>query len=231
MGSLPLYTPYNYISTYATNVRNRHYRSHFGPGFGPGKRTVTFPADGGPGARVAISPGANQFGGTMRLLGALGAKRVHSYKNKSYIGTGLSSFGVLGSECTITCYATGAQSNFQYHQYQTTMGKATTAYITTLGLPWTTGAVSITATAGPFPTLFRRTGYDHRTAKGLGTIQLVAPQLVRWDFPNRAGPWDRHTGAIGILRIKFVPEPSGWVMLVGGVAFLMVLYRRQGRDN
>jgi hypothetical protein len=89
------------------------------------------------------------------------------------------------------------------------MGKATTAYITTLGLPWTTGMVSITATAGPFPTLFQRTGYDHRTSMGLGTIQLVAPQLVRWDFPNRSGPWDRHTGAIGILRIKFAPEPSG----------------------
>ena len=110
------------------------------------------------------------------------------------------------------------------------MGKATTAYITTLGLPWTTGAVSITATGGPFPTLFRRTGYDHRTSKGLGTIQLVAPQLVRWEFPNREAPWDRHTGAIGILRIKFVPEPSGWVMLVAGVGFLVTVskLRRRG---
>jgi len=219
-GSRPQYSPYSYISTYASNARNEN--GFFGPGFGPGKRTVTFPGSGGPGARVAISPGANQFGGTMRLLGAMGAKRAHSYKNKAFIGTGLSSFGVLGDECTITCYATGAQSNFQYHQYQTTMGKATTAYITTLGLPWTTGAVSITATGGPFPSLFRRTGYDNRTATGLGTIQLVAPQLVRWDFPNRSGTWSRHTGAIGILRIKFVPEPSGWMVLVAGVGFLMV---------
>jgi hypothetical protein len=107
------------------------------------------------------------------------------------------------------------------------MGKATTAYITSLGFPWTTGEVSITATGGPFPTLFRRNGYDNRTSKGLGTIQLVAPQLVRWDFPDRSGPWDRHTGAIGILRIKFVPEPSGWVVLIAGVGFLMVLYRRR----
>ena len=163
----------------------------------------------------------------MRLLGSMGGKRAHSYKNKAFVGTGLSSFGVLGSECTITCYATGAQSNFQYHQYQTVMGKATTANITTLGFPWTTGAVSVTATGGPFPTLFRRTGYDHRTSKGLGTIQLVAPQLVRWEFPNREAPWDRHTGAIGILRIKFVPEPSGWAVLVAGVGFLIVLHRRR----
>jgi hypothetical protein len=233
MGSLPLYTPYNYISTYATSVRNRHYRSHFGPGFGPGKRTVTFPAGTGPGARVAISPGANQFGGTMRLLGAMGSRRGHEYKNKLYAGAVysafLSSFKALGSECTVTCYVTGAQSKFQTYQYQTAMGKATTAYITTLGLPWTTGMVSITATAGPFPTLFQRTGYDHRTSKGLGTIQLVAPQLVRWEFPDREGPWDRHTGAIGILRIKFVPEPSGLVMMGAGLGLLAVLYRVRGR--
>jgi hypothetical protein len=49
---------------------------------------------------------------------------------------------------------------------------------------------------------------------------------VRWEFSDRSGPWDRHTGAIGILQIKFVPEPSGWGMLVVGVGFLMVLYRR-----
>jgi hypothetical protein len=153
----------------------------------------------------------------------MGAKRAHSYKNKTFVGTDLSSFGVLGSECTITCYVTGAQSNFQFHQYQTAMGKATIAYIITLGLPWTTGVVSITATAGPFPTLFRRTGYDHRTSKGLGTIQLVAPQLVRWEFPDRDAPWGRHTGAIGILRIKFVPEPRQSLMLVAGAGMLLAL--------
>ena len=165
----------------------------------------------------------------MRLLGAMGAKRAHSYKNKAFVGTDLSSFGVLGSECTITCYVTGAQSNFQSHRYQTVMGKATTASITTLGLPWTTGTVSITATAGPFPTLFRRSGYDNRTAKGLGTIQLVAPQLVRWRFPDRSAPWGRHTGAIGILKLKFVPEPSGWVVLIAGLGVLTVLYKLRTR--
>ena len=165
----------------------------------------------------------------MRLLGAMGAKRAHSYKNKSFVGTGLYSFYVLGDECTITCYVTGAQSYFQYHQYQTGMGKATTPYITSLGLPWTTGTVSITATAGPFPALFRRTGYDHRTSMGLGTIQLVAPQLVRWDFPDRDAPWDRHTGAIGIMRIEFAPEPSRVAMLIAGAGFLIVLHWRRVR--
>jgi hypothetical protein len=224
-GSLPQYSLYDYISTHASGVRNEN--GFFGPGFGPGKRTVTFTGAGGPAARVAVNPGANQFGGTMRLLGAMGAKRAHEHRNKVSVGAGLSSFGVLGSECTITCYATGAQSNFQYPRYRTIMGRGTTAYITTLGLPWTTGTVSIKATAGPFPTLFRRSGYDRRTANGLGTIQLVAPQLVKWEYPDRSAPWDRHTGAIGILRIKFVPEPSGWAMLAAGLGVLGVLYRLQ----
>jgi len=226
-GSLPQYDPYKYISTHTLLVSNSHYRGGFGPGFGPGKRTVTFPGNGGPGARVAITPGANQFGGTMRLLGAIGAQQAHIYRNKTYWGGGLASFEVLGTECTITCYATGAQSNFQSLRYLTAMGKATTAAITTLGLPWTTGEVSITATKGPFPTRFRRNGYDNRTAKGFGTIQMVAPQLVRWEFPNREAPWDRHTGAIGILKIKFVPEPSELLMLVSGLTFLTVVYRWQ----
>lgn len=97
------------------------------------------------------------------------------------------------------------------------------------GFPWTTGVVLATATGGPFPTFFRRSGYDNRTAKGLGTIQLVAPQIVKWEFPDRDAPWDRHTGAIGILKLKFVPEPSGWVVLIAGLGVLTVLYKLRTR--
>ena len=107
--------------------------------------------------------------------------------------------------------------------------QATTASITSLGLLWTTGMVTITATDGFFPTFFQRTGFDNRTSMGLGTVQLVAPQLVRWEFPDRDAPWDRHTGAIGVLKIKFVPEPSGLGMLSAGLGLLVVLYRVRGR--
>jgi hypothetical protein len=41
--------------------------------------------------------------------------------------------------------------------------------------------------------------------------------------------WGADVGAIGILRIKFVPEPSGWVVLVTGIGLLVVLYRVRGR--
>jgi len=52
--------------------------------------------------------------------------------------------------------------------------------------------------------------------------QLVAPQPARWEFPSSPRPWDRHAGAIRILRIKFVPEPSGLVTLITGVGVLDV---------
>jgi hypothetical protein len=42
------------------------------------------------------------------------------------------------------------------------------------------------------------------------------------EFPDRSGPWDRHTGAIGILRIKFVPEPNPFLVLIYGVLLLAV---------
>jgi hypothetical protein len=111
------------------------------------------------------------------------------------------------------------------------MGDATTPEVISVGFSWTTGTVSVTATEGPFPTRLRRSGYDNRTANGLGTIQMVTPQIVKWDFPNRSEPWDRYTGAIGILRIKFVPEPYGWGMLAAGLGLLTVLYRVQTRRH
>jgi hypothetical protein len=38
-------------------------------------------------------------------------------------------------------------------------------------------------------------------------------------------------GAIGILRIKFVPEPSGWEMLVAGVVLLGLFFWSSGRKG
>jgi hypothetical protein len=80
---------------------------------------------------------------------------------------------------------------------------------------------------------FPRTFLEDRIASECGGVQdrvdgysVREPDApLRWGFQTEAAPWDRHTGAIGILRIKFVPEPSGLVILVTGVGILMVLYR------
>jgi hypothetical protein len=164
----------------------------------------------------------------MRILGAIGSKRAHEYNGKIFFGTGGSNFGPPGYVCSITCYVIGAAASGRYQRYETSMGDATTPEVISVGFAWTTGVVSVTATHGLFPTRFRRSGYDNRTANGLGAIQLVAPQVTRWEFPNRGEPWDRYTGAIGILRVRFVPEPSGWAMLLAGIAFLWLAYRTCG---
>jgi hypothetical protein len=36
-------------------------------------------------------------------------------------------------------------------------------------------------------------------------------------------------GAIGVLRLKFVPEPSGLLLLLSGAAMLGLLHRRMAR--
>jgi hypothetical protein len=230
-GSLPVYSPYAYISTAARDLRNG--TGFFKPGGGPGKRTFTVSGGSGPGARIAVTPGTNQFGGTLGILGAISSKRAHVHNHKTYVGSYDFFNTVFGRSCTGTgCLLPTSQPTATiYMKYRTAMGKATTVYMTPWGLPWTTGVVSISATEGPFPTRFRRSGYDNRTANGLGTIQMVAPHLVRWDFLNRKQPWDRHTGTIGILRIRFVPEPSGWAMLAAGAASIALFGRRRRRGG
>jgi hypothetical protein len=49
-------------------------------------------------------------------------------------------------------------------------------------------------------------------------------QIARWNFPDRDAPWNRHTGAIGILKLTFfVPEPSRWLFLAAGSGCLVAL--------
>ncbi len=101
-----------------------------------------------------------------------------------------------------------------------------------IGWPWTTGAVSVDAFGDAyyyntldFPERLRRTGYDNRTAQGAGTIQLVAPQLTLW----LEGTLKQ--GRVAILRLRFVPEPKGLLLLVSGVGLLGVLKRRRVADH
>jgi hypothetical protein len=95
--------------------------------------------------------------------------------------------------------------------------------------PWTTGSVTLTATGrGPHKTIHYTHGYDNRnttTSEGQGTIQMVTPVLTRWLQPAL----NFETGGVGILRIKFVPEPQTWAMLIAGFSLLGVGYRMRGR--
>ncbi len=101
--------------------------------------------------------------------------------------------------------------------------------------PWTTGSVTVKATGrGPRKTIHYAHGYDNRTTTVMsgvtnvnGTIQLVTPIITR-RLVSAAG-FDFETGGIGILRIKFVPEPQTWALLIAGISLLGVGYRVRGR--
>ena len=56
-------------------------------------------------------------------------------------------------------------------------------------------------------------------------------RVSHWVFPNRSSAWRRDVGTIGILNLRFVPEPAGWLVLVAGVGLLGVLYRRRVRHT
>jgi hypothetical protein len=217
--------PFEFEIEYA-DLKNK--KGVFAKGGGPGSFTVSRSLAST--AQVRVTAGANQFGGTMKLLG-------HYYTNR-----GIES-GSLGFSTS-----TGATPwNLQYlgASALTAMGVVTRGYTkrttisrkyfyplpnpgkfgysarvaTVSAFPWTTGTAEVSAISGPQSTVLKRTGYDNRTANGKGNLQMVSPMLTRWQ--NTFG--DYHTGSIGILRL--VPEPQAWRMLAAGICAIALLYR------
>ncbi len=60
---------------------------------------------------------------------------------------------------------------------------------------------------------------------GKGTLQVVTPIITKWLQPSV----NFETGGIAIMRVVFLPEPQTWLMLVGSLSLLGVLYRVRGR--
>jgi hypothetical protein len=221
----PHYSSVIYQKTYA-NLANAAGKFQTGGGPGSVSYFVSSPSFG-----ARIIPGKNQFGGVMRLLkgassGGLGTKIKYTYPATSsmYVFS-ISTWGAtfVGATSNGGIPASGTVKGTLVH---TTMTSLTSSYTgMALGWPWTTGSVRVYAygdgSTYAFPETLARAGYDNRTSQGGGTIQLVTPHLEDWG--GATGLLDY--GAIGILRIKFVPEPSGWVVLTAGLGLLGVLYR------
>jgi len=196
----------------------------FANGGGLGSFTVAH------GAKVKVKAGKNQFGGTMRLLGDYYTNRgIESVTtsvaatpwNLQYIGAGAAT--AMG-KVTGLKYTTMIDRPYHYSGKFSYSPRTATISV----FPWTTGMVEVTATGGPQATMLARTGYDNRTPGGGGTVQLVSPSLTRWKNPYS----DYYTGNIAVLRLSFVPEPTGELMLVAGIVTLSLLYRvsrRRGR--
>jgi hypothetical protein len=228
VGSFDAVYPYLYSYTYAT-LRND--AGVFGPGQGPGSFSLPYKVDANTVAKVVVKQGAAKFGGTMRMLGQLTSKACYHRAGGCSISSPNWRYDAIGAAA------------------YTSNGVVTQGYIATFGgeyclqctactcpegrvvsgsrFPWTTGSVTVTAKGrGPHDTIHYAKGYDNRTpTKGEGTIQLVSPTLTRWLRPGV----NFETGGIGVLRIKFLPEPQTWAMLVAGISLLAVVYRIRGR--
>jgi hypothetical protein len=224
--------PYIYSYTYGT-IRND--QGTFGPGQGPGSFNYryTLGTPNSYGASIMQKAGKAKFGGTMKMLGALTTKvcywlqagpggcslGVHNWRYDA-IGASVTSDQTSGGVVTM-----GAIYTHYERYYNTRQGNYSGVLASGARFPWTTGSLTVTAVArGPHKTVHYAKGYDNRDSLGKGTIQLVSPVLTRW-----FGYADYETGGIGVLRIKFVPEPQTWAILIAGVSLLGVGFRMRGR--
>jgi hypothetical protein len=225
--------PYVYSYTYAT-LRNE--RGVFGPGYGPGSFTITYTAAATPVASIMVKQGSAKFGGTMQMLGALTTKACYYLHGGCSLGSNNWKYDAIGapaSNLMRTAYPSGKIiageiTRYTAIYYHTAMKAQSTNTVVGSRFPWTTGSVTVTAKGrGPHKTVHYAHGYDNRntaTPSGKGTIQLVSPVMTRW-----LGAEEYETAGVGILRIKFIPEPQTWTMLLAGASLLGVGHRLRRR--
>jgi hypothetical protein len=219
--------PYLYSYTYATL---KNLPGYFGPGSGPGNFSVV-KKQGGTVARMRVKEGSAKFGGTMTMLGSLTTKVCYYRNGGCSLGSNDWRYDAIGTSAptSSSVVTNGYVVTFKAYYYNTALMQTSTINVEGSRFPWTTGSVTVTATArGPHKTVLYTKGFDNRnttTPTGKGTIQLVTPVLTRWLQPAV----NFETGGVGSLRIKFVPEPQTWAMLIAGVSLLGVGYRMRGR--
>jgi len=215
--------PYLYSYTYAA-FRNR--AGSFFAGGGPGAFALKYYQGKNLHARVTVKAGAKKFGGVMSLLGKLTTKVCYYRNGGCSLGGNNWRYDAAGT----TAYAAGGVVTMGYNAmytamyYHTNLMQVSTVMVQGYRFPWTTGAVTVSGLDPPHITVERRHGYDNRTPLGKGTIQLVTPLLTRWTQPAV----DQFTAGVGILRLRFVPEPGALLLLVAGLSMLGVLYRARG---
>jgi hypothetical protein len=165
----------------------------------------------------------------MTMLGSMTAKVCYYRNGGCSLGSNNWRYDLIGTSAHTDAgvVTNGYLATFKAYYYHTALNKTSTINVEGSRFPWTTGSVTLTATGrGPHKTVLYTHGYDNRTAtSGKGTIQLVTPVLTRWLQPS----YSYETGGVGILRIKFVPEPQTWATLIAGISLLGVGYRMRGR--
>ncbi|MBW2293889.1 MAG: hypothetical protein JRG94_16475 [Deltaproteobacteria bacterium] len=226
--------PYLYSYTYA-NLRND--AGTFGPGkgfFSLSAVTATLQfqnkAGGGTVGSVKVKRGANRFGGVMKLLGTYRNKVCYFYGGGCGLGIGTWGYQDIGT-AGYKKAADGSPivtrswtTSFLQVYYNTALSSFAKYDVIEQRFPWTTGTVTVTATGrGPNKTFEQRKGFDNRV-NGVGTVQLVSPTLTQW-LGQFGAAAKFETGGIGVMKIKFIPEPGGAVSLIAGASMLWLLSR------
>jgi len=234
MGSFPVVfpslTPYSKTQAAVSNAEGA-----FFTGGGPGSTTRSPFLSGWGFAYAKVVKGPKQFGGTMKLLGSL-ERRVQLASTSVIFTTYAGPHGAwaaAGGKVTAGSTLTWMVSKRFYAS-----GTPTLAFsfpVLNTAFSWTTGMATVfrkinlsTYSGGSTYYTFTRlqaSGYDTVTSMGLRNIQLVTPVLSHYMPPNPRIPYT--LGSIAILNLKFVPEPSAWLLLGTGGLFLFALHRAQ----
>jgi len=193
------------------------------------------------GGSIQITPGANKFSGTMRIV--YGPKAFF-YQFIDYFTPNLyKAYGIFTGPPS-TDYtnvgettSSGGVTRFlltPVGQKKATDGKggfihSQAHYLHTLA-PWTTGKIRIYNPIGYYVTRLTATGYDNKAppkVDGLTptrVVSLVRPRLVH-TYKVPSNPLDPITtnfqaARIWKMRVMFLPEPGEVALLVTGVAGL-----------
>jgi hypothetical protein len=225
----------SYFHTYATftNAPGVFFAGG-GPAAGLGSKTHT-----GMGQQLGawvIREGVNGFGGVMGLLGQLGAKERFIASNKvgTYVGTvSWNMVPALGRSPYATVIGTTSSGVYFYQNPHTILdvftnllnGHQSVRVARGSATPWTTGSVTVYADTDIAVTVLHRAGFDTTTPGGVRNIQLVTPALTHWIRSDR----NIHTGHIGILNLRIVPEPGAVLLLAAGAGVLIILGRMSWR--
>jgi len=223
----PIYPPTTFYWTYAT-FANEAGRFFAGGGPAAGKGTISHKGNGNRVGSWFIREGENAFGGTLGLLGKQGAFAQFQIKTSGPSVPLPGTFTGTSSWNIINALGRSQMDSLNPHTNTGTfinkgLGTVTTYTKLASGTPWTTGTVTVYATAGSFTTSFQRSGYDTTTPGGARNIQLVTPTLTHWKR-GHGRPFN-HTGHIAIINIQLVPEPSRLAMFAAGAGALLILHR------
>ena len=204
---------------------------------------------------ISVTPGPNRFGGTMRYFWGENARGYRfvtnvppccEQSNFAAWRTGSDAYGVPTGMIDVTEYDDMflggtyiAIVGTRNHTYLTTGGSAMDlitrmTYAPRSTAAWTTGAIRVFQSGGLYVSSIEITGYDNRTEnRELGTLSLVTPWLTHMYLApyNELDPVEAsfHSARVNKIRVTFLPEPGGLILLGAGILCLVGAFRLRRR--